>query len=150
MSIKCDLTVAAFLFQRELFLHLRYFAPLCLRREGDVALGAQLLKRFFVFDLALFNRQALVEHESLLLAQLLGLLVRDVLVLARAGDRLLAFDFEQLELRGQVLVADRDSRLLFGGVDLAPRFRRDLGDDLEAFGVEHVIGPEIFFGRLLE
>ena len=59
-----DLTVAAFLFQCELFLHLRYFAPLCLCREGDVALGAQLLKRFFVFDLALFNRQALVEDET--------------------------------------------------------------------------------------
>ena len=145
-----DLTVAAFLFQRELFLHLRYFAPLCLCREGDVALGAQLLKRFFVFDLALFYRQALVEHESLLLAQLLGLFVGDVLVLAGAGNRLLAFDFEQFELRGQILVADRDRGLLFGGMHLAPGFRCDLGDDLEAFGVEHVIGPEIFLRRLLE
>ena len=92
----------------------------------------------------------LIEHEGLLLAQLLGLLVGDFLVLAGAGDRFLALDFQQFELGGEILVADRDRGLLLGGVDLAPRFRGDLGDDLETLGVEHVVGPEIFLGRLLE
>ena len=35
-------------------------------------------------------------------------------------------------------------------MDLAPRFGGDLGDDLETLGVEHVVGPEIFLGRLFE
>ena len=81
---------------------------------------------------------------------MLGLLVGDVLVLAGARNRLLALDFEKLELGGQVLVADRDRGLFLGGVDLAPRFGGDLGDDFETFGVEYVVGPEIFLRRLLE
>ena len=121
-----------------------------LRGERDIALGAQLLQRLFVLEFALLDRQALIEHERLLLAQLLGLLVGDLLVLAGARDRFLALDFQQFELGGEVLVADRDRGLLLGGVDLAPRFRGDLGDDLETLGVEHVVGAEIFLGRLLE
>ena len=145
-----DLAVAAFLFQRQFLLHLDDFPALGLGGEGDIALGAKLLERLFVFDFALFHRQPLIEHESLLLAQLLGLLVGDLLVLTGARDRFLPLDFKQFELGGEVLVADRDRGLLLGGVHLAARFRGDLGDDLETLGVEHVVGAEILLGRLFE
>ena len=145
-----DLAVAALLLQRQFLLHLRDFAALRLGGESDIALGAQLLQRLFVLKFALLDRQALIEHKGLLLAQLLGLLVGDFLVLAGARNRFLALDFQQFELRGEILVADRDRGLLLGGVDLAPRLRGDLGDDLETFGVEHVVGPEILLGRLFQ
>ena len=83
-----DLAVAALLLQRQFLLHLRDFPALGLGGESDIALGAKLLQRFFVFEFALLHGQTLIEHESLLLAQLLGLLVGDFLVLAGAAQPL--------------------------------------------------------------
>ena len=140
----------ALLLERQLLLHLHDLAPLRFGGDGDVALGAQLLERLLVLELLLLDGEALVEHEGLLLAQLLGLLVGDLLVLAGARHRLLAFDLQEFELGGEVLLADRDRGLLLGGVHLAPRLRGDLGDDLETFGIEHVVGAEILLGRLLQ
>ncbi|MGA2815048.1 MAG: hypothetical protein ABSE67_01895 [Xanthobacteraceae bacterium] len=47
-------------------------------------------------------------------------------------------------------MADRDRGLFLGGVHLAARFRGYLGDDLETFGIEYVVSPEILLGRLLQ
>ena len=71
--------------------------------NGDVALGAQLLERLLVLEFALLDGEALIEHEGLLLAQLLGLLVGDLLVLAGARDCFLALDLQQFELGGEIL-----------------------------------------------
>src|SRR5262249_37761042 len=145
-----DLAVAAFLFERQLLLHLGDFPALGLGRKGDIALGAQLFERLLVLDFALLHRQPLIEHERLLFAELLGLLVGDLFVLTGACYRFLALDFKEFKLGGKVLVADRHRRLLFGRVHLAAGFRGDFRDNLETFGVEHVVGAEIFFRRLLE
>ncbi len=109
-----------------------------------------MLQLSLVLELFLLDGHPLVEHIDLLLAELLGLLVGDLLVLARAREGLLAFDVQEFELRRQILLADRHRGLLLGGVDLAPRLGGDLGDDLEALGIEHVIRAEILSGRLLE
>ena len=103
-----------------------------------------------VVDLLRLDRHALVEHVDLLLADLEGLLVRDFPILLGAGERFLAFDLEQLELRVEIPLADRDRGPLLGVVDGAARIRGDLGDDLEPFSVEHVVGLEELATGLLQ
>ena len=145
-----DFLVAAFLLQFQGFLDFRRLALLGFLRDRQFALGAHLLELDLVADLPLFHRLALVEDEHLLLAHLQGFFVGDRLVLVGAGGRFLTLDLQQFELRVQILLADRDRGAFLGVVNHAPRFAGDRRDDLQAFGVEHIIRLEMLLAGLFQ
>ena len=145
-----DFLVAPLLLQLQGFLDFRRLALLGLLRDRQFALGAHFLELDLVADLPLFHRLALVQDEHLLLAHLQGFFVGDRLVLVGAGSRFLTLDLQQFELGIQILLADRDRGAFLGVVDLAPRFAGDLRDDLQAFGVEHIIRLEMLLAGLFQ
>ena len=144
-----NLSIAPALFQRELLLDLGQLAFALLLDEGEVALGAHLLERLLVLDLLLLDRDALVENIDLLLTYTQSLFVRHVLVLLCAGKRFLTLDIQQLELCVQLFLLDGDSGALLRVVHLAAGSRCYLRDDLQTFGIEHIVGAEVLLGRLL-
>ena len=60
------------------------------------------------------------------------------------------FDLEQLELGIEVLLTNRHGGAFLGLVHPAPGVGGDLGNDLQTFGVEDVVGVEILLVGLLE
>ena len=145
-----DLPVPACLLQLQGLADLRRLAAPALLGGAHVALRPHAFERLLVVDLLLLHRHALVEHVPLLAADLLGLLVGDLPVLVGARERLLLLDLQELELRVQLALADGDGGALLGVVHLAPRVGGDLGDDLQALGVEHVVLVEELLGALLQ
>ena len=112
-------------------LNLGLLALLGLLGNGQFTIRALAFQLDLVRDFPLLDGPAAVQKEDLLLGQLLGLLVGDVLVLGGLGESLLTLDLQKLQLSVQILLADRDGGLLFGVVDLALGGRGDLGDDLQ-------------------
>ena len=145
-----DVAVPPAPFDGEVLLDVGRLAPPGLLDDREVAFGPHPLQILLVVDLLVLDRHALVQHVDLLLAHLEGLLVRDLPILLGAGERLLALDLEELELGVEVPLADRHRGPLLGVVHGAARVRGDLGDDLEPFGVEHVVGLEELPPRLLQ
>ena len=145
-----DLPVPACLLQLQGLADLRRLAAPALLGGAHVALRPHAFERLLVVDLLLLHRHALVEHVPLLVADLLGLLVGDLPILVGARERLLLLDLQQLELGVQLALADGDGGALLGVVHLAPRVGGDLGDDLQALGVEHVVLVEELLGALLQ
>ena len=145
-----DLAIATHLLELERLAELRLLAPTGLFGGVDVALGAHLLQLLVVVDLLLLHRHALIEDVDLLVSDLLRLLVRDLPILVGAGEGFLLLDLEEVELSLELLLADRHRGPLFGVMHPAPRVRGDLGDDLQAFRVEDVVGVEELLATLLE